>query len=325
MGIADRKSTVALAVSVVLAVPACDVGGAEEPAPSRASRSPAAASEAEASPWTLAAPMSQRRSYVAAAKLDGRVYVAGGMVGETGRHLATFERFDPRSNAWTTLPRVPEPVRAAAGAAVGSKFYVIGGSTPSGVGGQVYAYDAERGRWRRAAPLPEPRFNHSAVALAGKIYVLGGFEEGEERDDVFVYDPGTDRWTTAAPLPRRIHAFGAVAFRGEIWVIGGRRGETVLREVWIYDPDGDRWRPGPALPKPMELPGATRAGREIHAVWHGTYQAYDAQTGRWRREAGPSVERHALSLFAVGGALYAVGGCTTALRDTQVVERRSIA
>ena len=184
MRTAGRKSALALAVAVVLAAPACDVGGADERRPGRASRSPAA--ERGASPWTLAAPMSQRRSYVAAAELGGRVYVAGGMVGETGRHLATFERFDPRSDAWTTLPRVPEPVRAAAGAAVGGTVYVIGGSTPSGVGRQVYAYDTDRDRWHRAAPLPEPRFNHSAVVLAGKVYVLGGFEEGQERDDVFV-------------------------------------------------------------------------------------------------------------------------------------------
>ncbi len=316
------RSALGLALSLAFVLAACEVRGSEG---QRAERNDAPqASEAAASPWSLAAPMSQRRSYVAAAELDGRVYVAGGMVGETGRHLATFERFDPRSNSWTTLPQIPEAVRAGAGAAVRGTVYVIGGSTPSGVGRQVYAYDVERGGWRPAAPLPERRFNHSAVALGGRIYVLGGFEEGAERDDVFVYDPGADRWTRAASLPRRIHAFGAVAFGGQIWVIGGRRGETVLRDVWIYDPVSDRWRPGPALPKPMELLGAASAGREIHAVWHGTYQVYDAGERRWREDAGPRVERHALSLFAVAGALYALGGCTTELRDSQVVETRTI-
>jgi hypothetical protein len=37
------------------------------------------------------------------------------------------------------------------------------------------------------------------------------------------------------------------------------------------------------------------------------------------------VPRHALEAFAVAGSLYAVGGCTTALRDSPVVERLRLA
>jgi hypothetical protein len=121
-----------------------------------------------------------------------------------------------------------------------------------------------------------------------------------------------------------VHAFGAVVFDGEIWVIGGRRGEEQLREVWIFDPATERWRSGPSLPKPMELLGATVVGDEIHAVWEGQYQIYDASEGRWRDGPPPLVARHALSLFHVDGMLYAVGGCTTELRDTAVVEKRRV-
>ena len=87
---------------------------------------------AEASPWTLARSMSQRRSYIAAAQLDGKIYAVGGMVGETGRFLAVAQRFDPRANSWSGLPRLPEPVRAGAGAALDGKVYVIGGQTEDG-------------------------------------------------------------------------------------------------------------------------------------------------------------------------------------------------
>ena len=60
-------------------------------------RGPGDAAEARAAeaPWTFAASMSQRRSYIAAAELDGHIYAAGGMVGETGRFLSVFQRFDP--------------------------------------------------------------------------------------------------------------------------------------------------------------------------------------------------------------------------------------
>ena len=75
----------------------------------------------------------------------------------------------------------------------------------------------------------------------------------------------------------------------------------------------------------MELLGATAAGDEIHAVWEHTYQVYDARTGRWRQGPAPRVPRHALSLFALGGRLYAVGGCVTPqLVDSQAVEVRPL-
>ncbi|MBW3593304.1 MAG: hypothetical protein KY396_06395, partial [Actinobacteria bacterium] len=168
----------------------------------------------EAGDWDFAPSMSQRRSYVAAAELDGRIYVAGGMVGESGRHLATFDRFDAEEQTWTTLRRLPEPVRAGAAAAVGDVVYVIGGSTPSGGGRQVWAYDAAAGTWQARARLPEPRLNHAAVALDGRIYVLGGFVGARAQDDVLVYDPTEDGWSRAAPLPRPAHAFATVVFDG---------------------------------------------------------------------------------------------------------------
>jgi hypothetical protein len=307
-----RWSGAALLVFALVAVAA--LFGTRTPGPA----------EAEAAPWTFAQAMSQRRSYVAAALVNGQIYAAGGMVGETGRFLAVFQRYDPRADTWTTLRRLPEPVRAGAGAALGGKVYVIGGQVPEGDGRQVYAYDVAAGRWEERAPLPEPRFNVAAVTLDGRIYAIGGFGGETEHADVFVYDPAADEWSLGTPLPEPNHTFGAVVFRGEIWVIGGRRGERILREVSIYDPRTDRWRAGPELPKPMELVGAASAGDQIHAVWEDTYQIYDAGEGRWSQGPRSLVTRHGLKTFYVRGALYTVGGCTTELRDSQVVETRSL-
>jgi hypothetical protein len=69
----------------------------------------------------------------------------------------------------------------------------------------------------------------------------------------------------------------------------------------------------------MELLGATAAGGEIHALWEHTYQVFDGR--RWRQGPSPLIPRHALSLFASGGRLYAVGGCRSPeLLDSQAVE-----
>ena len=91
---------------------------------------------------------------------------------------------------------------------------------------------------------------------------------------------------------------------------------------------GDHHQPGahlaPAAQAPMELLGASIAGDEIHAVWESTYQIYDASSGRWSAGPTPRLTRHALQTFYVDGSLYAVAGCTTALRDTPVVERIAV-
>jgi hypothetical protein len=268
--------------------------------------------------------MANRRSYVASTELGGRIYVAGGMVGDRGRHLDRVQRFDPRRGVWESRRRLPEPVRAGEGAALGGLFYVVGGTTPDGGGRQVYAYDPARDEWEPRAPLPEERSNHAVVALDGKLWVVGGWHDGRERADVFVYDPARDRWSRGPSLPRPTHALGAVAFRGELWAIGGRRGDRQLREVWILAPGAARWRAGPTLPRPMELQGTDVVGDQVHAVWERTYQIWDASEGRWRQDVPPQVHRHALALFAVGGRLYAVGGCTTRLRDSAVVETRAL-
>lgn len=277
--------------------------------------------EAEAG-WEQVASLSQRRSYIAAAQLGDRIFAAGGMVGETGRPLAVFTRYDAKRDEWTVLPQLPVPTRAAAAAGVGDTIYVFGGTTPDGNTDAVWAWDGRS--WTKRASVPTPRFNHAAVAVGSEIYVLGGFLEGRELSDVLVYDTVADTWRRSTPLPRANHAFDVVVFRGELWMIGGRRGEEVLREVEILDPRTGRWRRGPAMPRPMELLGAAVVGDEIHAVWESTYQIYDAGTGSWRDGPTPGVTRHALQTFYVDGALYTVGGCTTALRDSPIVERRKV-
>jgi hypothetical protein len=278
--------------------------------------------DAVAREWEQVASMPQRRSYIAAAEVGGSIYTAGGMVGETGRPLATFTRYDPGQDTWEALPQLPVPTRAATGVGLDGHFYVIGGTVAGGNTAAVRVWDGTA--WSERAPLPSPRFNHGAVAFDGRIYVFGGFSEGDELREVLVYDPDRDEWTKTTPLPRPTHAFDVVVFRGEIWMIGGRRGEEVLREVWILDAVSGRWRRGPALPKPMELLGAVVAGDEIHAVWESTYQIYDAGSRAWSQGPTPKVTRHALQTFFVGGALYTVGGCTTALRDSPIVERRRL-
>src|SRR2546429_1113650 len=103
-------------------------------------------------PWQTAAPMPERRSYFAAAQLAGEVYVAGGMVGASGRYVLRLQRFDPQRDSWTRLPDLPAEARAAAGAALGGTLYVVGGPGPAR--GPPDRLGASRRAGRRWLPRP---------------------------------------------------------------------------------------------------------------------------------------------------------------------------
>jgi len=280
--------------------------------------------------WQYAAHMLNRRSYTASAQIGSKIYVAAGMVGNSGRPLNLFEVFDPARNAWSSLPLVPEKFSAAAGAALGSTMYVIGGNgdakDKAADGRQVFAYDVRTRKWSRKASLPAVRTNLAAVALGGEIYALGGLDPFFATKSVYVYNPRRNQWRPGPSLPEKLHALTAVRFRGELWVIGGQNAAgKAVDHVWIYNAHLHKWRAGPTMPVRLETAGAGVAGDEIHVVLEKTYLIWDARTHRWSRGPGLETPRHALAVFAVGRDLYAIGGCIAPiLEDSAIVEKISI-
>jgi N-acetylneuraminic acid mutarotase len=277
---------------------------------------------AAAAEWSPAPQLTHRRSYPASAAIDGKIYVAAGMVGETGRPLDFLERFDPKRNGWTSLTPLPISFSAAAGAELHGRFWVIGGdNSPEADGRQVYSYDAGADRWRREPPLPATRMNHAAVAFRGKLYTIGGLDPVHPTRTVFVYDPAKRRWSQAPPMPVALHAHAASVYRDEIWVFGGRdRSVARQRGVWIYKPERREWRRGPSLPVPMDTLSTAVNGDRIDALVDDHYFIFDGE--RWREGPRLEVPRHALAAYTIDDVLYTVGGCLyPQLRDSTVVEK----
>lgn len=66
-------------------------------------------------------------------------------------------------------------------------------------------------------------------------------------------------------------------------------------------------------------------GFSCHAVWESTYQVYYRASRGLRAGPAPLGTRHGLRAFAIDESLDIVGGCTTALRGRQVVDRLRLA
>ena len=142
----------------------------------------------------------QRRSYIAAAQVGPLIYTAGGMVGETGRPLATLHALRRAPRRVDDAPRrCRSPTRAAAGAAVDGRRLR---RRRDDAGGQHDGACAPgtASRWRAARRCPSRASTTTAVALGGRVYVLGGFEGFEEHREA---SSSTTRAPTAGARPRR--------------------------------------------------------------------------------------------------------------------------
>lgn len=81
----------------------------------------------------IKARMPTARSAVAWGVHGGKVYVAGGEF-QDDRLMAAFralEAYDPATNRWTMLPRMPVPRHGLAGAVIGNRLHLVSGDVQS--------------------------------------------------------------------------------------------------------------------------------------------------------------------------------------------------
>ena len=79
--------------------------------------------------WEQRAPMPTARSGIAAAVLEGRIFVFGGEA-PTGT-FNQVDAYDPRSNGWSSHARMSTARHGLGAAAVAGRIYVVsGGPTP---------------------------------------------------------------------------------------------------------------------------------------------------------------------------------------------------
>jgi N-acetylneuraminic acid mutarotase len=197
--------------------------------------------------WDLLATLPSARGETAAAAVDGRLYVAGGLTGLTFAVSDEVDAYDPATDSWTVLAPLPEPRNHAAAAGLNGLLYVSGGGGPpdNAPADEIWAMDPARNRWTELAPMPEGRFSHRMVAVDSLLYVVGG--QGET-GRVLIYDPAGDAWSTGAEMPVPRNHLAAVEVDGRIWAIGGRTAARIEDRVDIYDPATDAWSSGPPLP-----------------------------------------------------------------------------
>jgi N-acetylneuraminic acid mutarotase len=282
--------------------------------------------QAQTMTWEPLPELQQARQEVAAAWLDGALYVVGGF-GSAGETLATAERWVEGASSWERLPDMPVAVNHPAAAAVDGRLVVVGGYAGPVLANPVAAtqiFDPASESWSLAAPLPSARGALAAAVLDGRLIAVGGARDGVSVAEVAAYDPASDTWTVWPDMPSARDHLGAAAVDGRLHVIGGRFGrDLTLRVHEVFDPDDATWTTAPDLP----------TGRSGHAVaaLHGCIYAlggegnpargdgmfdeverFIVETGSWDLLAPMPLPRHGMVAVAVDGRLLVPAGATVA-------------
>jgi N-acetylneuraminic acid mutarotase len=114
------------------------------------------------------------REHLAVTALGGRIYAIGGRTAGFDTNLNLVEVYNPRTDRWKRLPRLPGKRGGTGAAGLGRWVVSVGGEAPPGTIRTVYGFDVKRRRWVKLPNLPTPRHGLGVVAVGHRVYVIGG-------------------------------------------------------------------------------------------------------------------------------------------------------
>ena len=266
--------------------------------------------------WANVEPMSVPRNDLAAAVVNGKVYVVGGD-SNSGR-LTLTEEYDPASNTWTTKASMSTARNRLAAAAVGGIVYAIGGYNGSFLS-IVEAYNPATDTWTTKAPMPTPRYDFSVASVGEYIYAIGGGTGSVPATPISTverYDPSTDTWTTMAPMPTVRAGLRCAVVDEKIYVSGGGNTTGLLNTFEVYDTVSNTWEAKQSLS--VSGLGSHASAAVLGKVYImggndpslAATEMYDPATDMWTSKTSMNLARSLHAIAATAEMIYVFGGVT---------------
>jgi N-acetylneuraminic acid mutarotase len=273
-----------------------------------------------------------KRTEVAAAMVDGKIYVVGGFEKPGLGNILNFaitpavEVYDPTTDRWTSKAPLPVGLHHVGSGVVGGRLYIIGGYSKSGLSvwnpvATVYAYDSATDSWSERASMPTARGALSVTEHEGMLYAIGGYDRKSNNALVEVYDPARNQWTSVASLPTPRDHLATATAAGKIYAIGGRLDGDYSRNlpiVEMYDPVTNQWRQVADLPTARSGITAAIVEGKIYVMGGegatGTFnqnEAFDPVRDTWQAMTPMPTARHGLGSAVVQRRIYIISGGPT--------------
>ncbi|XP_078737922.1 kelch-like protein 28 [Lampetra fluviatilis] len=193
----------------------------------------------EVASWDLAPAMTECRSTLGLAVLDGELFALGGYDGQN--YLRSVERFSPRLGRWSPAEPMLKKRSCFAAAALAGMIYAVGGYGPAHLN-SVERFDPGKGDWEMVAPMADKRINFGAGVAMGFLFVVGGHNGVNHLASIERYDPQLDQWTTCRPMSAPRTGVGVSVIDGFLYAVGGHSGSAYLGLTQTYDPGSDEWK-----------------------------------------------------------------------------------
>jgi hypothetical protein len=136
--------------------------------------------------WESGADLPVPRHHTVGVGLGGKFYVAGGRSGLLDLNndkppVADFDRYNPATDEWETLPDLPFGVGYAGITTAAGKVVLVGGEDQAGwedgggwADASAWAFDPRTERWRRLPDMTIERRGFGLATAGGRIYALMG-------------------------------------------------------------------------------------------------------------------------------------------------------
>jgi N-acetylneuraminic acid mutarotase len=276
--------------------------------------------------WVRRADMPLGEQEAGVAKLDGKIYLMGGL-----ERFRAIQVYDPVSDSWVHAAfRLPAPRWGAAATTVNGRILLFGGGSGDFdfLGTRTtYSINPAAGTVtpRRIAPIPLEQAAAVTIPGTNRVLVVGGHNQQESgprlrATPVYVYDAVHNTWTRKANLPVSVSLFGgtAVAVHGTIYYYGGLAdllSGPISRAVFRYQARSDSWTKVGSMPLGTDVraQGAVGLDGKIYIVGtdftnERSVTVSDPATRTW--STGPAIPTTLgpRTVIALSGKIYALGG-----------------
>jgi N-acetylneuraminic acid mutarotase len=228
-------------------------------------------------------------------------------------------QIDPVTGIATTVGTMATPVHDAAGAVIGSNYYVLGGgaATESAAVQQFTFTNSAHLTGSVVTNLPAKRADSVAVTVNGQTYLVGGFDGKVWLPSVLATSDGMT-FTSVAQLNPAVRYPAAAALNGKLYVIGGELSPKQADATTVQQIDLQSFAVTNLSPLPVGLSHAAAAvingtiyvfgGRSGgHAI--ATISTLNPTTGQLQPTAVTlPAARSDMGVAVVGQTVYLVGG-----------------
>ncbi len=265
-----------------------------------------------ATSWHLPIPLA--RSVVL--PVNTNIGVFGGLT--TAATSKTIYQIDPVTGIATNVGSLTAAVHDAAGAVIGSNYYVFGGgaATESAAVQQFGFSNSDHMIGTAIGNLPAKRADSAAVTVNGQVYLVGGFDGKQWLADV-LSTTDAKSFTPQAQLNPAVRYPAVAVLNNKLYVIGGELSPRQADATTIQQIDLQSFAVANLSPLPVGLSHASAAtlndtiyvfgGRSGgHAI--DTISVLNPTTGQLQVVSHLPTPRSDMGVTVVGQTVYLVGG-----------------